>query len=175
VAACIAGEEAAWNELVCRYGQLVFSIPRRYGLDRDSCEDIFQEVFTILVRQLPGIRRRTGLPKWFITTTHRVCRSWFRRARRRAEEISRVVEAPAPPPELIEQWERCQAVRQALRRLGGRCRELLTALYADQAPESYEDVARQLDMPMGSIGPTRARCLGKLLELIEHIEGEHRP
>jgi RNA polymerase sigma factor (sigma-70 family) len=175
VAACVSGEEAAWNELVCRYGQLVFSIPRRYGLDPDACEDIFQEVFSILIRQLPGIRRRSGLPKWFITTTHRVCRSWFRQARRRAGGLAHVAEAAAPPPDLVLHWERQQVVRQALRRLGGRCEELLTALYANQGSASYEDVARQIGAPIGSIGPTRARCLRKLLELLADAEMEHRP
>ncbi|MHC4218430.1 MAG: RNA polymerase sigma factor [Planctomycetota bacterium] len=175
MAACIAGDEAAWNELVGRYGQLVFSIPRRYGLDRDACEDIFQEVFSILVRQLPGIRRRTGLPKWFITTTHHVCRHWFRQARKRAGEPSPMPETATPPAELIQEWEQQHLVRQALRRLGGRCQELLTILYANRGPASYEDVARQLDMPVGSIGPTRARCLRKLLALIEGMEGEGEP
>ena len=74
MAACLAGDESAWREVVARYGRLVHSILKRYSLDRDAAEDVFQEVFAILLRQLPGIRRRTALPKWFITTTHRTCR-----------------------------------------------------------------------------------------------------
>ncbi|MHC4426987.1 MAG: RNA polymerase sigma factor [Planctomycetota bacterium] len=175
MAACVSGDEAAWKEFVSRYGQLVYSIPHRYGLDTDACEDIFQEVFSILIRQLSGIRRRSGLPKWFITTTHRVCRDWFRQARRQAGGVPRFAKAEAPPPDLVLHWERQQVVRQALRRLGGRCEELLTALYANQGTAKYEDVAKQIGVPIGSIGPMRARCLQRLMELVADLEKEHRP
>ncbi len=168
--ASIAGDQGAWNELVARYGRIVASIPRRYGLDREACEDIFQEVFSILVRQLPGIRRRTGLPKWFITTTHRVCRQWFRQVKHATGAESELLSGREPPPELLVHWERQHMVRQALRRLGGRCEQLLTALYTDQGVASYEEVAAKLDMPEGSIGPGRARCLRKLMEIIESME-----
>jgi RNA polymerase sigma factor (sigma-70 family) len=172
VAAAVAGDQAAWNELVERYGRLVFSIPHRYGLDRQTCEDIFQEVFASLVRQLPRIRRRSGLPKWLITTTHRVCRRWFGQAKRPSGAASPAVEPSAPPPELMLRLERQHLVRQALRRLGGPCRDLLTALYGNQSTSSYEDVARQLGVPIGSIGPMRGRCLAKLLEILERMERE---
>ena len=177
--ASVAGDEGAWAELVARYSRLVVSIPQRYGLGREACEDIFQEVFAILVRQLPGIRRRTGLPKWFITTTHRVCRQWFKQARHDTQvkhdkhvigDGSELVNGREPTPDLLVQWERQQLVRQALRRLGGRCEQLLVALYTDQGVAGYEEVAAKLDMPEGSIGPGRARCLRKLLEIMESME-----
>ncbi len=168
--ASIAGDEGAWGELVARYSRLVASIPRRYGLDREACEDIFQEVFSILVRQLAGIRRRTGLPKWFITTTHRVCRQWFRQAKHATEGESELLGGREPPPDLLVHWERQHMVRQALRRLGGRCEQLLIALYTDQGVASYEEVAAKLNMPEGSIGPCRARCLRKLMEIMESME-----
>ena len=115
-----------------RYGSLVLSIPRHYGMDRDVCDDIFQEVFSILVGQLGRIRSQTGLPKWFITTTHRVCCQLFKRSQRSANAELPVIEGPAPPPEQIMRWERHQLVRQALRGLGGRWEELLLALYSNQ-------------------------------------------
>jgi len=174
--ACVAGDEEAWAELVARYGRLVVSIPRRYGLGREACEDIFQEVFAILVRQLAGIRRRTGLPKWFITTTHRVCRQWFQQAKQGKHDNhalgdeSAMISGREPPPDLLVQWERQHLVGQALRRLGGRCEQLLIALYTDQGGDGYEEVAAKLEMPAGSIGPGRARCLRKLMEIIESME-----
>lgn len=155
---------------MARYGQLVYSIPRRYGLDAEACDDVFQEVFSILVRQLPGIRRQSALPKWFITTTHRVCRQWFARNRQPPMEAPEALDEPAPPPELALRWERLHLVRQALRRLGGRCEELLAALYTDQGPVRYDEIAGKLDLPIGSIGPMRARCLAKLLEQLERLE-----
>lgn len=168
--ASVAGDDAAWAELVARYGRLVVSVPRRYGLGREACEDIFQEVFAILVRQLPGIRRRTGLPKWFITTTHRVCRQWFKQLKHAAGDGSELLSGREPPPDLLVHWERQQMVRQALRRLGGHCEQLLLALYTEQGVASYEEVAAKLDMPEGSIGPARARCLRKLLEIMEPMK-----
>ncbi len=63
-------------------------------------------------------------------------------------------------------------LRHALRRLGGRCEELILAQYAGRTPSSYKDIAERLGLPLGSLGPTRARCLKKLLELIETVEKE---
>lgn len=170
IEACIAGNDAAWHELVHRYSRLVYSVPRRYGLDRDVCEDLYQEVFSILVRQLPGIKSRSGLPKWLITTAHRVCRQWLKRSRRVPGVLPDVVEQAAPPTELVLELERRQLVRQALRRLGGRCEELLTALYTNQGTAGYDEVATKMNLPIGSIGPMRARCLQKLLRLVERME-----
>ncbi len=141
-------------------------------MDRDACEDVYQEVFSIFVRRMGTIRRSTALPKWFITTTHRVCHQWFKQAQRSRAEQTHPIDDPVPAPDLLLEWERQHVVRQALRRLGGRCEELLVALYTDQGPEAYEDVARRLGIPEGSIGPTRARCLGKLTKIMESLERE---
>lgn len=170
LAACLAGDQSAWSELIARYSRLVYSIPHRYGLDREACDDIFQEVFTIFVRQLPGIRRRSGLPKWFITTAHRVCRQWFKQARKAAGEEPDTLSSRQPPPELLVEWERQHLLRQALRRLGGPCEQLLVALYTNQGGASYAEVAEQLKMPEGSIGPARGRCLRKLSEILHLME-----
>lgn len=169
-AASLAGDQDAWRELIARYSRLVYSIPRRYGLGREVCDDVFQEVFAVFVRQLPGIRRRTGLPKWFITTTHRVCRQWFHKANSTLTYESDLLSERQPPPEMLVQWEQQHMVRLGLRRLGGRCEQLLTALYTDQSAGGYEKVAIKLGMPQGSIGPARSRCLQKLMEIMDSME-----
>jgi RNA polymerase sigma factor (sigma-70 family) len=168
--ASLAGDQAAWSELVARYSRLVYSIPHRYGLDREACDDVFQEVFTIFVRQVPRIRRQSGLPKWFITTTHRVCRQSFKRASKTAGEVPGTLTSQQPPPDLLVEWERQHTLRQALRRLGGPCEQLLVALYNDQGGASYADVADQLNIPEGSIGPARGRCLRKLSDILHVME-----
>jgi RNA polymerase sigma factor (sigma-70 family) len=179
VEACLDGDEDAWSELVFRYSRLVYSIPRRYGLDVDASQDVFQEVFAILVRQLPRIRRQAGLPKWLMTTTHRVCRQWFNRAARTPEAHLQPLDDDEPPPTQMLKWERQHLVHQALRELGGRCEELLTALFTHQGPTNYQDVARALGIAVGSIGPSRARCFAKLLEIYQRLErgdpGESNP
>lgn len=162
----LSGSREAWAEFVARYSRLVYSIPRRYGMDVHASEDVFQEVFSIFLRQVRGIRNRTGLPKWFLTTAHRVCRQSCAAARRRV-----VLEGPladaAPPADLAARWERQHVVRRALARLGGRCEELIAALYTHNGPAAYAEIAQRLGMPPGAIGPTRARCLQKLLKLLE--------
>jgi RNA polymerase sigma factor (sigma-70 family) len=150
----------------------VFSIPRRYGLDPEASEDVFQEVFSILVQRLSGIRNPTGLPKWLITTTHHVSCRMIRSARGKGARIEDGIDPNAPPLEEALQWERQHLVREGLRRLGGRCEELLTWLYLDREPVSYGDLARRLGMPVGSIGPTRARCLRKLMEVLNMLDDD---
>ena len=170
LAASLAGDQVAWSELIARYSRLVYSIPHRYGLDREACDDVFQEVFTIFVRQLPRIRRQSGLPKWFITTTHRVCRQSFKRAQKMAGEMPGTLASRQPPPDVAVEWERQHLLRQALRRLGGPCEQLLVALYTEQGGTSYAEVAEQLNIPEGSIGPARGRCLRKLSDILYMLE-----
>jgi RNA polymerase sigma factor (sigma-70 family) len=167
---CKSGDERAWATLVRRFERLVYSIPYRYGLDAEAAEDVFQQVFTALVRQLPNIRRRTALAKWFITTTGRICGRWIEQ-NRRLSAAPADIEAPAvPTPEVVARWESQHLLRRALGRLGGRCRELIEGMYSSTGPVSYEELARKLGIPVGSIGPTRARCLEKLLEQMEELE-----
>ena len=170
LAAGLRGDQEAWREFVRRYSRLVFSIPHRYGLDRQASEDVFQEVFIIFLRQLPNIRRRTGLPKWFMTTTHRVCRHRYLRFAVSAGPLAEPIELAAPPPDLLARWERQHLVRLALRRLGGPDQDLLIALYTNHGTGRYDEVARKLGIPEGSIGPTRARSLHKLRRLLEAME-----
>ena len=83
---------------------------------------------------------------------------------------SKLLSARRPPPDMLVQLEQQHLVRQALRRLGGRCEQLLVALYTNQGGPGYEEVAAKLDMPQGSIGPARARCLHKLLEIMDSMD-----
>ena len=172
VGACLAGDERAWEELVERYGRLVYAIPRRMGFSAADADDVFQAVFTLLLRHLPRLRDQTRLSSWLITTTRRECWRFGRKAPRHDGLDEAIADDADPPQAEIERGEREQAVRQAMRRLDGRCRDLLVALFLAPAPPAYEALGAQLGMPVGSIGPTRARCLRKLegLLLEEGIE-----
>ncbi len=168
VARCRAGEAAAWHELVQHYRRLVFSFPRRAGLDQAACEDVFQEVFAILHAKLPAIERDSGLTKWIATTSQRVTlRALERRRKARRDPVARERSSESPE-EAIDRWERLNSVREALDAIGERCRALLEALIAatetDGERPQYALVAERLGMPVGSLGPTRARCLAKLAE-----------
>lgn len=166
VQACLDGDAGAWDELLHRYGRLVYSIPRRYGFSDADADDVFQVVLTILFRKLDTIRDRDRLSAWLIRTTHRECYRIGKKSGRYSE-LDRDIEDVNEPSDLdAELWERRQLVRQGLRRLGGRCEQLLTALFVVAGQPDYETIARQLDMRVGSIGPTRARCFGKLEKIL---------
>ena len=165
VRACVAGDHRAWEELVDRYGRLVYSVPRRYGLGADDADDVLQNVFLILFRRLADLRDHSRLSAWLLTIAHREARHVGKRAAASVAldgaEIT-IVDDGEPPPAEVERREREQLVREALGRVDDRCRRCLTALFLEPAGGGYSEIAARLGMPIGSIGPTRARCFKKL-------------
>ena len=159
---CLAGDQAAWKELVDRYGRLVYSIPRKYGLSAADADDVVQNVYSIAWQRLSSLRNEKTLAAWLITVT---CRESWRlgKAREVTEELlDSFSDNGMPPHEQMLLWEKQHLVRQALEQLEEPCRSLLTALFLDPTEPSYQEVATQLGIPLGSIGPTRARCFKKL-------------
>lgn len=162
ITGCLQGEQHAWDTLVERYGRLVYSVPRRYGLRAADAEDVFQNTFAALHRSLEKLRDQSRLSAWLITTAHR--ESW-RVGKQRGnypQLDERIADVGSPRTDELETWERRQLVREGLQQLGGRCEQLLALLFLHPDPPSYDDIATQLDMRVGSIGPTRTRCFEKL-------------
>ncbi|MFO0829279.1 MAG: sigma-70 family RNA polymerase sigma factor [Phycisphaerales bacterium] len=164
IRACLDHDRQAWDELVRRYERLVYSVPRRLGLPQDLIDDTFQETFVVLLRQLPSLERQQALPQWLITTARRV---GLRLAERSRRTISLDVDVANESVVLAaEREELRERVSRAIARLEPGCRDLLLALTrSDHA--SYAQIAAQLGMPLGSIGPKRARCLGRLMRLLK--------
>ena len=163
------GDKAAWDAIVDRYGPLIWAICRRYRLDRPDADNVGQSVWLRLVDQLAVIRDPAALPGWIATTTRRECGRVISAARRRevlgyAEDIT---ESTAADPASIESEiliaERNFVLREAFQQLPSRCQELISLLLADP-PVRYAEISDKLDIPVGSIGPTRARCLQRLRE-----------
>ena len=170
IEACLDGDEGAWEEMVDRYGRLVYSIPRRTGLTAADADDVFQNVFTSLFRHLADLRDQTRLSSWLIRTTYRECWRVGKKLANRHDDLEgAIVDVGAPPFDEVMRWEREQQVRQALRRLDDRCRDLLTALFLEPDAPSYEAIGARLGMPVGSIGPTRARCFKKLEAILREL------
>ncbi len=172
VEACLRGDRAAWDHLVERYSRLVWSIPRKYGLPASDAEDVHQTVFATLVHHLGELRDRERLSSWLITTATRECWRLRRSAQRRRvtqgdEALDATPEVPLPETDLVD--EERQLVREAMDRLNERCRDLLQLLFASPDEPHYPQVAQQLEMPIGSIGPTRARCLAKLEAILRSL------
>jgi RNA polymerase sigma factor (sigma-70 family) len=167
VARARAGDKAAWEELVERYAPLVWSICRRYGLARADAEDVGQSVWLALIEQLPRLREPAALPGWIATTTRRECTS-ARRAMARQEpvdpldDMSRMIDDAEPGlDDDVLRHERHAALRAAFHQLPPRCRLLLSMLIQDP-PVPYEEISKRLGMPLGSIGPNRARCFNRM-------------
>jgi RNA polymerase sigma factor (sigma-70 family) len=170
IEACLRGEQAAWDELVERYGRLVYSIPRRYGLDEADADDVSQSVFSILFRKLDTLVDQTRLSAWLITTTHRECWRIGRQSKRSAAIVDAAIsDVSSPSAGQMERWERQELVRRALERLGGRCEALLRELFTTGSDGGYESIAERLGMKVGSIGPTRARCFEKLEKILREM------
>jgi RNA polymerase sigma factor (sigma-70 family) len=161
------GDQEAWDELIERYAPLVWSICGRYQLSRPDIDDVGQSVWLLLVEQIGNLRQPAALPGWLATTTKRECLRVLRAARR--HDRSGLPPEDQIPPDgtdsTIEQEiikaERDAALRAAFAELPPACHELLSMLISDPAP-AYAEVSARLGMAVGSIGPTRARCLERL-------------
>jgi RNA polymerase sigma factor (sigma-70 family) len=166
VARAAGDDQGAWNEIVGRYAPMVWSICTRYRLVGQDIEDVGQSVWLLLVEHLGKLREPAALPGWLATTTQRECFRVLRAARR--------YDHSGPPPDelpsssdhaLIEEEiiaaERNAALRAAFAELPPHCRRLLAMVLSDP-PHSYAEISAILQIPVGSIGPQRARCLERL-------------
>jgi RNA polymerase sigma factor (sigma-70 family) len=181
VRCCVEGDEAALATLVHRYQRLVYSIPFRYGLRPEVAADVFQAVWLRLIEKLPTIKDPQKVASWLITTTVRECWRVSERARRElpiadeSESDDRLaLHEVADPHPLAEEeqilLELQHRVRNAVSLLPERCRQLVELLFYAEEPASYAEVARQLGMPVDSVGPTRARCFEKLRRYMGDLE-----
>jgi len=166
VVAAKRGDEEAWNAIVQRYLPLVYSVTRAHRLSQRDAEDVNQTVWLRLIEHLDDIREPRALPKWIMTTTKHECLR-LSRSRQREISVDPLMDSSLEATEQCEidadmlRAERHQVLRDALAELSPRHRELLLLLVADP-PISYREISRLLDIPIGSIGPTRARCLERL-------------
>ena len=161
------GHAWAWESLVDRFAALVWSVCRQYRLSKDDAADVSQTVWLRLVEQLGSIREPAAVGSWLVTTTRREALRVLREERRQTPvdvtsgyDVADDVERTAIDARLL-QAERDLALRQALAELPEPCRALLTMLVRDD-PRPYAEISQALGMPIGSIGPTRSRCLDRV-------------
>lgn len=162
-----AGDREAWNRIVERYAPLVWGICVRLRLSRADTDDVGQNVWLRLFENLSTIREPAALPGWLARTTVNECLRVLRPAGQRGYVEGPLDAEPAVDggydvvEEELERAERQLALREAFAQLRPRCRVLLSVLFADARPP-YQEIGSQLDMKVGSIGPTRERCLAEL-------------
>ncbi len=160
-----AGDQAAFDALVARYSGLVWSVVRSHRLSDVDAHDVFQTTWLRLVEHLDRIREPRAVGGWLATTARheslRVIRQSERNRPTATDELDEVDESSPELDDRLVQDERATVLWEAMSHLGDRCRTLLRVLMADPPP-SYEEVGAALDLPVGSIGPTRGRCLAAL-------------
>ncbi|HKS41007.1 MAG TPA: sigma-70 family RNA polymerase sigma factor [Blastocatellia bacterium] len=177
IVACLEGDSTAWETLITRYQRLIYSIPMKARLSSDDAADIFQSVCLKLYEKLSTLRDYERISSWLITTTTREV--WRVTARNRRdmttassdeESADAINQIPSTGPLADEQrqaLEQQQIVRESVEALPERCRNLVTMLFYEKDELSYADIARRMNMPVPSVGPTRARCLEKLKKILQ--------
>ncbi|WP_091238624.1 RNA polymerase sigma factor [Klenkia soli] len=159
------GRPAAVEDLVRLLTPVLWQVARGCRLPADDAADVVQHAWVALVRSAVSIAEPRAVGAWLVTTVRR-------EALRRVATGGRTVGAgddvldrladPAPPPEdVVVAGAEAHRLWQAVRTLGARCQELLRVVAFDRRPD-YAALSERLGMPVGSIGPTRGRCLARL-------------
>ena len=167
VAAAAQGDQVAWNALVSKFVPLVRAVARRHRLGTADVADVSQTVWLRLVEHLGELRDPRALPSWIATVARNESLRLIKSGSRTVpldDGTTHEAVLPSGEPgaeELLLRAEQHVVLRTAFAALGERCRQLLGLLMTDPAP-SYDEVSRKLGMQVGSIGPTRGRCLDKL-------------
>lgn len=164
-----AGDHGGIDAIVNELNPLLWHVARSQTLASDEAADVVQTTWLELLRRLHDIRSPRALTAWLVSTTRR--EAWRVNARRRRDGaadpagLDMVAEDAPSPDERLGADERDRALWRHYRRLDERCRALLRVVALVERPD-YDDVATALEMPRGSIGPTRGRCLDKLRAML---------
>jgi RNA polymerase sigma factor (sigma-70 family) len=167
VEGAVRGDQRCWDDLVERFLPLVSAIIARHRLRGADADDVNQTVWLSLVEHLGDLREPRALPGWLSTTTRHECLRVIKGSRRtvlvdpQSASVLDLRDAEQDVAEGVLALERQQVLRAGLAELPDDRREMLTLLLADP-PLPYREVSRMLGIPIGSIGPTRARALDQL-------------
>jgi RNA polymerase sigma factor (sigma-70 family) len=173
------GDPAAWNAIVDEFSGLLWSVVRGFRLNEAQSADAVQTTWLRLVEHIADLREPEHVAGWLKTTAHRVCLQVIRQGGR--EQLTDWEEDRGPvsgvryegpdedgPEAAAMRQEQQVLVRRALAELPDRHRQLMELLVASP-PISYQEISARLGMPVGSIGPTRARILAHLRESLATV------
>jgi RNA polymerase sigma factor (sigma-70 family) len=163
------GDQEAWNALVDKFALTVWSIARGHRLNQADAADVFQTTWLRLLEHLERIEQPERVGAWLATTARRECLRVLRIAGRQVpngDDFHMLPDTHSPdsPDDDLVAAERCHIVNTLVEQLPVRSQLLLRMLSAD-SPLSYVEIGEALGMPVGSIGPTRARALEQLRRL----------
>jgi RNA polymerase sigma factor (sigma-70 family) len=170
------GDESvgALDDLVRCLTPVLWHVVRSYGLDKDQTEDVVQTAWLTLVRRHESIADPQAVASWLTTTARREAWRVSRTDGRATPVADEVIETRVPHQQAAEsevvRLDEKDRLWACVNKLDARCQRLLRIVAFDDRPD-YQGIARDLDMPVGSIGPTRGRCLGKLRALLGQNSG----
>jgi RNA polymerase sigma factor (sigma-70 family) len=178
------GDTAAWTALVQRFSGLVWSVARAHRLGSADAEEVFQTTWLRLTENLARLRDPERVGPWLATTARNESLKVIRLGTRTTITddqfvLDRPSAQPTPEDAVLETEDGAARLRRArelwaaFQQLPARCQQLLRLLIASPPP-SYADVAATLEIAVGSIGPTRGRCLGQLRSLLADDRSAHR-
>lgn len=172
VAAAAAGENWAWATLTERFGGMVMAIARSCRLSAADAAEVHQVTWLRLVENIDRIQQPERIGAWLATTARRESLSVVRASGRVSVGHDALTDLPDVGGRSLDSGvladERDEVVRQAFARLPAHCQRLLGILAGDDPP-SYREISKKLSMPIGSIGPTRGRCLDHLRRILEDL------
>jgi RNA polymerase sigma factor (sigma-70 family) len=170
LASAASGDQTGWDSLVLRFGGLIRAIAHAHGLRDAHAADVAQATWLKLLEHLDDVREPGRVGAWLATTARRECLRVLRDGtRHRPLEVDVLDdESPDVPGEGMLVAERDRGLWHAFKRLRQRDQVLLDMLLVADPRPSYEEVSAALDLPIGSIGPTRARALERLRQQLEH-------
>ena len=168
---CKKGNNAAYEELIKRYGAVIYSICVKFGFSEWDCNDTFNEVWLIFIKNLPRIQSES-VKAWLAKVTENECKNLLRKNKKLTslsdENGSQESEfITALPDETIAKIQTANLLRIALNKLSKKCQKLIRLLFYEKL--SWKDSAEKLKIPQGSLGPTRKRCLEKMRSIFEKM------
>jgi RNA polymerase sigma factor (sigma-70 family) len=166
-----AGDLRAWEALVDQFGRLIWAVTGRFKLVDSDAADIAQTTWLRLFEHIDSLRNPDRVASWLAATARNECLRHVAAHKNIVlghdeEDLTSIVASGPEIDEHLLAAERAQVVRKALTRLPRRHQRLLEMLMADP-PASYADISDELGLPIGSIGPTRGRCLARLRVLLQ--------
>lgn len=162
IKSCLVGDETAWEELVERYHQLVYSIPCHFGFATVETEAIFQETFSIFLSHLAQVQHEKSIAGWLITTTYLQCQ----KNKSKANDSTQLDKALSP--DLAKRWENQQKLRIAIAQIDQPCRDLVTSLLSNNA--SRGKTVTQSDMAQTNIKAEQISCFRRLDQILTTMQ-----
>jgi RNA polymerase sigma factor (sigma-70 family) len=173
-AAVVAGDAAAWEQLVRRYNNLVIAVARAHGLAASDLEDCAQQTWMALYSGRDRIKDPARVSGWLVRVAKRKAqRIQLKNHSRLSAESNFDSDHRAPSPEeLYGETLESARIQTALELLDPRCRRLLARLFLSDEEWSYQEIAEQMGLSPNSLGPIRSRCLMRLRKILEELDPE---